>query len=71
MHTDYVEIQIRREASVEAHFFPTKMRALVEFRIIKEAEIDWFLDFVYVVAGEQDPRNMRLHQRKRADRMIE
>ena len=59
---DDAEIDIRAQASVQAHFLGAIGRALLGRREIDEAKIDWLLQFVCEAAGEDDPGDMRVAQ---------
>ena len=67
---DNVQVQLGRQAAVQADFFLAEMLALFQRGIVEKAEIDRFLDLVNIVAGQQHPGNMGFNQSKTAYRVV-
>jgi len=56
-----IQVNTRRQAFVQPQFFFAVKFSLFERCEIKEPEIDRFFDLIHVLAGDEDVRNVRLH----------
>jgi len=68
---DHIEIDVWSKTPIEAQLFVAEMAPLIQRRKIEETEINRFLDLVNVVAGQNDPGNMRFDQVQTINRMPE
>ena len=57
-----LQVQFRPPRSVQAQLLLAEVQALFQRAEIKEVEHDRFLDFVGIVAREDDPGDVRLHE---------
>ena len=59
---DDAEVQRRREAPVECDLSSTARAPSQRCLVVEKGEPDWFLDLVGLVAGQEDPGDVRLAQ---------
>ena len=58
----HVDVDIGGPRSIQPDLFLTKMPALVERAEVEKIEHEWFLDLVRVVARQNDPGDVSLHE---------
>jgi len=61
-YRDNSEVDIRAEAAVKPYLLLAKEAASFERRIVEVAQVYRLLDFIGVIAGEEDQGHLRLCQ---------
>ena len=68
-HVHNSEIEVRAQASIQAHFCVAISPPLRDGREVQEPEIDRFAELVDECSGQDDPRDVGFNQPQVCDRM--